>query len=407
MMETIKRHAFLLGLAAGVVVVSLAVALTVYLVYVAPNADMRGTLSGTRTRAKSLMSGRLFSQDLVKQMADQVEDRKKQHEELLNYIRGLGRQRKPLVDGLFPTSTDISLRHSFKTEYDKALEGFMQRLKATTPKRQAAKGKEPSEDWQKEVDRYRSFTMLVHAKQSFQRPDWIDRQDAPSMEMVRQSQEDVWLMEDIVEILAGMNAEVAKARKVEPKLANVPVKELIEIRVGGEAAVLQDSKMSGIGTRYRVVAATGGKPDEAAELPRAPTQSGRNPKPGFFEILPFRLAVVVEAQYAGELVRRLKGRETFLSCEAWQMKPITDVSFERSNDFMGASREDYGKEGLVRLEVVGESLVFMLPGGRVTALAKAPAAAATAGAKDAATDDEEGAATPVKKDAKKDAKKKP
>lgn len=399
MMETIKRHAFLLGLAAGVVVVSLAVVLTVYLVYVAPNADMRRTLSSTRTRAKSLMSGGLFSQDLVKQMADQVEGRKKQHEELLNYIRGLGRQRKPLVDGLFPTSTDISLRHSFKTEYDKTLEGYMKRLGATTPKRPAVKGKtstEANEELQKEIKRYQSFTMMAHPKQSFQRPDWIDRQDAPSMEMVRQSQEDAWLMEDIVEIIAVMNAEIAKARKVKPEVANVPIKELIEIRVGGEMAVLRDAKMSGFGTRYRPLTAPGVQVQEGAPLPPAPTLLGRNPKPEFFEILPFRMAVVAEAQYAGELVRRLKGRETFLSVEAWQMKPITDVSFERSNDFMGASREDYGTEGLVRLEVVGESLVFTLPGGRVTALAKAPAA----GAKKAATDEED-AATPAKKDAKR------
>ena len=35
------------------------------------------------------------------------------------------------------------------------------------------------------------------------------------------------------------------------------------------------------------------------------------------------------------------------------------------------SRDDYGRDGIALLEVVGESMVFQLPGGRVTTLAAA------------------------------------
>jgi len=48
------------------------------------------------------------------------------------------------------------------------------------------------------------------------------------------------------------------------------------------------------------------------------------------------------------------------------MWPITYASFQRADDLLAYRREDYGDEGVVRLQVVGESLIFQLEGGRVT-----------------------------------------
>jgi len=98
-----------------------------------------------------------------------------------------------------------------------------------------------------------------------------------------------------------------------------------------------------------------------------PTLSGRLSKPGFYLVLPFRLVVVIESRWSGELLRRLKGTESFLSVEAWHMKPIVPEAFERfRGSLLASSREVYGNGGVVLLEVVGESLVFQLAGGRVT-----------------------------------------
>jgi hypothetical protein len=82
--------------------------------------------------------------------------------------------------------------------------------------------------------------------------------------------------------------------------------------------------------------------------------------------------VVVESRYAGELIRRLKGTESFITVDAFRMKPVV----EGSRDVMGPDRKAYGSQGIVRLEVVAESLVFQLEGGRVTTPPPAKPAAA-------------------------------
>jgi len=392
MMETIKRHVFLVGLVAGVIVISLAVILMTYFMYVRPNAKTETVIKSTRSQAMALGKGKLFSKELVAQMAEHVERRQKQHEELLAYIKSLGAARKPLVDGLFPTSTDVSLRHAFKTAYDAALAGFVKRLGAgvpTLPTRKGSKKKKDIDDLAVAAAReaYRKFTMFAHPEQSFSRPPWVGSDKAPSLEVARAGQEDIWLMEDIVEIIAQMNADVVKEKQktdktVQPVVAHSPVKELVELQLGTALAILPNSEMQTIpGDRYRPAADAAGP---AARTGRAPTLSGRYSKPGFFQILPWRLTAVVESQYAGELVRRLKGRETFLTVEAWRLRPITDTSFERMRTLMADRRDDYGRDGIALLEVVGESMVFQLAGGRITTLVAAatpPAGQPAAGAK--------------------------
>lgn len=373
MMETLKRHVFLVGLVAGVVVVSLGVILAVYFVYTRPGSTMRQQIRSTKQRAEALLAGQVYTPELVTEMARQVDLRKKQYEDLINYIRGLGKARKPLVQDLFPNCADVNLRHTVKSAYDDAIMKFMKRLSAMAPLAPEKAGDagalraEPQEG-----------VMYASPKVTFVRPEWVEKAEAPTPQECRIGQENIWLMEDLVDILAKMNADLAPGNTT---LAGSPIKELLEIRLGSEAAVLANSKMPSLPTgRYVPDAptATGrsaAKPGEKAEVPRAATLAGRWSQSGFYRILPWRMTVVVESRYAGELIRRLKGAESFLSVDAVRERPVTDVSFDRSRDLLAPDRKAYGNRGIVRLEIVGESIIFDLEGGRVTVPPATPPAA--------------------------------
>ena len=368
MMETIKRHLFLVVLGAGAGVLVLAAALFAYFGVYVPNARLKDSYCRTFSRANAVQGSPIYTSELVAEMARQVDLRKKQYDEVLQFIRKAGAARKPLLEGVFPSTTDTGKRMSFKSKYDEALRGFMKRLGAVPP---------PGAD--KEAARTEGEgAMYVHPKLSFYRPDWVDRPEAPNMDLVRLGQENIWLMEDVVEIIAKMNEELRPSGRPRLAIADSPVKELDEIRISYDYATLSGSRMlSGAGRTMPplpVSARSEEKADKADKAekaetaekaeagPRAPTLAGRWSQPGFYEVLPFRLIVVVESRFAGELIRRLKGTESFITVDAFRMKPVV----EGSRDVMGPDRKTYGSQGVVRLEVVAESLVFQLEGGRVT-----------------------------------------
>jgi len=273
----------------------------------------------------------------------------------MEYIRKRGADRQPLVANLFPVSTDINLRHSFKAEYDAALAGFMKRLRAVPPPSTEERRGEPGVPTP--AADVPEGLMHVHPQVTFFRPDWVDRQEAPILDLCRLGQENIWLQEDLVGVIEEMCKALVDPNKKRVTLADSPIKELVEIRIGAEYAVLAGSRMpSGTG-RYRTAERSGGRP---------PTLTGLTSDPGFYLVLPFRLVVIIEDRYVGELLRRLKGTESFLTIDAWRAKFITDGSFERGREMMALQRDVYGPQGVVRLELTGESLVFQLPGGRVT-----------------------------------------
>jgi len=369
MLDMLKRHAFLFSLGGGVVVIAVAVIVLVYFLYMGPTAGIRGDLRSTRSQAKTLLGGTIFSDSLVDQMKVQVEQRQAQYGRLLDYLRRLGAERKPLVEKLFPTSTEISLRHSFKAAYDARLEQYMEKLNATLPMRPETRGKDKEaaaarlEDAREKAT---AHTMYAHPTSSFFRPEWVTEQEAPNLTICREGQEDIWLMDDLVDIMATMNKEgLAKKRgsggeeAVEAVIQHAPVKELIAIQIGGKYAKLEDVKMQATSSRYR-------PPETPGRGGRLATLSGRRSDLGFYKVLPWRLSVIIEAKYSGELIRRLRGTESLLSVEAYHIRPITDASFGGANDLLAYTRDDYGDEGVVRLEVVGESLILQLEGGRVT-----------------------------------------
>jgi len=354
MMEFVKRHAFLLALGAGFVVIAAAVLVTVQVGYRGSGSELEAKLARTEQAARALLASPLYGDKLIEKMSEEVKQRQARYEEILDYVRKLGHARKPLIEGLFPKSTDESLRHKFKAEYDPALDRLMKTLGASHP---LLPEDTPEAEKAGRLKKFEQATMFAHPQQSFVRPDWVDKAEAPTLDKCTVAQEDLWLMSDLVGIIAAMNADYLEGQPA--VIRNVPIKELVEIRIGAGVATLEGLRGGAGGVRYL--------PSSVPEGAVVPTLSGRLSKPGFYRVLPFRLAVVIESRRSGELLRRLKGTESFLSVDAWHMKPIVPEAFERFRGSLLASlREVYGTGGVVLLEVVGESLVFQLAGGRVT-----------------------------------------
>jgi len=372
MMEFVKRHAFLLALGAGFVVVAVVVLVTVQVGYRGPGSALEAKLARTERAARALAANPLYGDNLIEEMSTEVKQRQARYEEILDYVRKRGHARKPLIEEkLFPKSTDESLRHRFKAEYDPALDRFMKTLGAILPLLPQDVPEAEKAGW---LEKFEQATMFAHPRQSFVRPGWVDKAEAPTLDQCAVAQENLWLMSDLVEIIAAMNADYLGGQPA--VIRNVPIKELVEIRIGAGVATLEGSRGGVGGMRYR--------PSSVPEGAVVPTLSGRLSKPGFYLVLPFRLAVVIESRRSGELLRRLKGTESFLSVDAWHIKPIVPEAFERfRGSLLAPSREVYGTGGVVLLEVVGESLVFQLAGGRVTnppqtaAGSEAPAQVAT------------------------------
>jgi hypothetical protein len=376
-METIKRHLFLVALGGGVAVIALAVGLLTYFGYAAPNAKLQRSYDITQDLATKMKQSPIFTADLVADMAKQDDLRKSQYADLLSAIRKEGAARKPLVAGVFPTTTDSGKRLNFKNKYDVEIQRFAKELQAV-----------PAPYLEKDAVRAEEGLMYIHPKMSFYRPDWVEKAEAPSIEKVREGQENLWLMEDVVGIIKKMNEDLRAAdpqlKDQRPTQANSAVKEINEIRIGADYATLTGSKMSSSMGRYMLAAPQLRKADEKGDKkdakepekaeapPRAPTLSGRWSEPGFYQVLPFRMVLVVESRYTGELIRRLKGTESFISVAAVRIKPLGDNSKE-----MMAPRSHYGMhQAIDRLEVVAESLLFQLEGGRVTTAPAKPAAPA-------------------------------
>ena len=372
MMNFVKRHGFLLGLAGAFLIVVILVGLIVQFQYRRPSGKIRKQLDSAARQAKDLRSRPLYTEQVVADMVEEVAVRKERYQEVLDAIREMGSGREPLVEGLFPLSTDANLRHSFKAAYDDVLRGFAEHLGAVNPMVPVDASDAEKEE---KIEQIEKAAMYTDPKRAFFRPEWVDKPEAPSLAMCRQAQEDIWLMEDLVRIIADLNEEFLGEK---PAIRNAPVKELVEIRIGGPYAALEGSGMSAASGRYQMATLT----SRSGELSRAPTLTGRVSKQEFYRVLPFRLVVVVESRFCGELIRRLKGTESFFTVEAWHLEPIIEITFERSGGLLATEREEYGSASVVLLRVVGESLIFELQGGRVTTPKSEAVASAAALGKD-------------------------
>jgi len=351
MMDFVKRHLFLIGLGAGVFVVGAILLLGTQLMYRGPNVDMEQQLSSAGRRARDLTRGPLYNQAVVDELKTAVDQRRTRYEETLKYLAKRGHDRKVMVEDVFPMTTNTGLLHNCKAAYRASLEQLMKTLGAASPATATATEAE------KEVKRAEiaKSQMLVNPKFAFSYPDWVDKAEAPNLDLVRYAQEDLWLMEDLVSVVAQTNEANFPAEAEKRVIANAAVKELLEIRIGGEAATIEGSKGAG---RYRPAAANGET--------RQPTLTGRPSRPGFCLVLPWRMVVLADAEKFGDLLRRLRDHETFLTVDGIQVEPVTEATFSQAKSSAGAEIDQYGTGALVRLTVTGESLVFQLPDGRVT-----------------------------------------
>jgi hypothetical protein len=375
MMELLKRHLFLISLVAGTVVVSAAVIVLVLVFETWPAQTTQKAWEGVKGQVRTLDVARMVLPENVTQLAAQEGVEAKQYKGDLDWIKAQGKARTVVVEDLFPASTDIGLRHRFKNVYLGKLADLAKGLDAVPPPSYLEKTAEP--DAATHAEAAAKGLMYYHPDQTFVRPAWTSpaHTQAPSMEECRTGQEDLWLLEDLVAVLKKMNDDILASRE-DPKarertIKNSPIKELVTVRIGGQNAAMPGTPMTPFNERYVPVAdpKAGG---------RAPTLTGRWSLPdekekgevvkrGMYKVLPWRMVVVVESRYSGELTRRLKGRESFLTVAAAQERPIVEAMFEGgSRDWLAKDRQAYGPEGVVRLEIVGESLVFQLEGGRVT-----------------------------------------
>jgi hypothetical protein len=376
MMDTIKNHIFEVILSAAVLVVGLAVGLGSYLVYGGQAKQVRGDLDSAIAKATRLEGSTLYSDGLVQKVADQDKQRQKEYAALILYLKSMSAEsvRPPLVKNLFPRGADQLLFQQFKSAYDVKLKSFMTTLNAVKPTQTDDLIPGSTTTRSRTSDESLKAAMFADPKRSFVRPDWIELGTAPSMGQVRAAQEDLWLMDDLVSILASTNADalkqiMAKDPSATKSIGWAPVKELVEIRVGADVTA-PGGKAGGTVSRY-VTPVKGG----SAKL--GPLT--RTPVPGFYNVLPYRIEVIVDARYCGEVVRRLKDHETFLTVESWQVTPIlTDTALTRTKDLLALSLRDYGwrevekddrletqHATVVRLQIVGTSLAWTLEGGRV------------------------------------------
>jgi hypothetical protein len=202
MMDFAKRHLFLLGLGAGVFVLAVLILLFVQFGYRSPNAAMEAQLDGAVRRAQTLAGGTLYDEAVVEALKAAVQERRTRYEETLAYIAKRGRERKVLVANLFPTTTDTTLLHTCKTEYKAALDRFMARLGAVDP---TLPSDAPEAVKMAKLDEIGKAVMLVNPGYAFHRPEWVDKPEAPNLDLVRYGQENIWLMDDLVEIVARTN----------------------------------------------------------------------------------------------------------------------------------------------------------------------------------------------------------
>jgi hypothetical protein len=293
-----------------------------------------------------------------------------------------------LVPRIFPQYTDTTDILAFKTLYQRRLADLMQTLNAADPA-QLSGG---------------PIQVAMLAKpDAFYTAPWITAsgfaaEKAVVMANVRQSQDDLWLQQDICRAIKQTNDtyfETADAKKqaefLKVGVRTIPVavvKELQQIGIGPKydrtpvtgrsfsAAYVNNS------LRYRYVAgggpamggpALGGPPGapgkgEIAEVKddvRSPTLTGRasNNNGGRYKVLPFAIKVIADAGNYLELVRQLGGTRSFITVEDidFTIIPEADAAYHSANLALPQAADRlkvYGPRALAVVVITGESLVF-------------------------------------------------
>lgn len=335
----------------------------------------------------------LYTPEAAKKAAAAADYRDQQFKDIQKYVAQPKNVWDVLVPEVFPVYNEEKQRRllfEFRSRYVVKLQSFMPRMNAGDPESLsggvvgvALFAKAPS----------------TASAGSFYWDAWISpasgeppHNQVENQTALRESQDNLWLQEDIVDAVKRTNDLWFKSRDLpasEQTVANSVVKELHQIVIGraadeaaGAGGRSFASSYSGESTRYRFVAAgagSGGMPAVAGraapEAPgvRAPVPSGlaSNNNGGRFLVLPFMVTATVDGGNYLELVRQLGGTRSFITVESvdYAILPETEAGVKTLYLTQAGQRSLYGSRALATVVIRGSSLIFEATdkeGGRPT-----------------------------------------
>jgi hypothetical protein len=318
-----------------------------------------------------------YNPKAAEKAAEAAEYREKQLLDIQKYVAQPESVWDVLVPGVFPNYTARSQLFEFRTRYLTKLQSFLPRMNAGDPE-QLSGGVVG-------VALFAKAPTTANAG-SFYWGEWISPASAPpesretNQVNLRESQDDIWLQEDIVDAIRRTNDLWFGSREIPPgerTVANSVVKELREIIIGRAADDVSSARpfatsYAGDSPRYRYVTAGPGAGVGAGlgrllpEAPgvRAPVPSGlaSNNNGGRFLVLPFKLTVTADGGNYLELVRQLGGTRSYITVESvdFTMLPETEAGAKTLYLTQAGQRTLYGPRALATVVIRGASLIFEL-----------------------------------------------
>lgn len=413
-MSFVKRHLWL-AIILGVMVVLSVGAIVVLVLFQTKASARQGVLVKSQTMLRSIDS--YYKDETGEALVAAATFREKKLADIENYIRTQG-QWVPLMPGIMPPKLyykdEAGKRHSVEKD-----QGKFFRLDDAGGRQEIDPSKvsevQPSDvevytfrtlykanslqDLRKTLNAVvwdsarglidpatQSATMYVAADAFYKHP-WLDAPGLPRSEdevmlRLRESQDDLWLMDDIVAAIKRTNDTFFTLAQVPPEqqlLRYAVIKELHKIEIGAQTVGLGRGSSEGAASRYLYVEPPTGDAMAAEEKQteaKALTLSGRasdNAK-GRYRVLPFRVTVVADAGNAPELVRQITGTRSFITVLNVRYEMIPDVESQYRAYLLRSEMKTrhvvYGARPLVRMTLTCESLVFRLDKARPTVPAK-------------------------------------
>jgi hypothetical protein len=370
-MEFIKRQMWLV-VTVGVIVVLSAPSLVLWF----------GSRSKSEARIKVYKASRdkvskidqVVNSESVKYVKEAAAYRQQEREEILKS------QRKPqnwplLVAGVLPNYPGDTRVYEFKNKYNLQLKEFARMLGAVSDRELPTVGISGS---------------MLYKEEAFFKAQWIreptiNQNHQTVIEQLRESQDDIYIQEDIVQAIKRTNDLYFQAQGIAPEMqtiAKAVIKELHQIGIGRAYDRLPeinspraDAPVYQGGRRDRVVAdrpgALTGFGSSASEQvvetdKRAETLTGHatNNNGAKYKVMPFRLVVIADAGNFHELLRQLSGTRSFFVVESVRVDliPETDSAYKNYgltiSDSVASRLATYGPRPLAQVTVVGESLIF-------------------------------------------------
>ena len=370
-MSLVKRHLWLVVIL-GVMVVLSAGAVVLMVLFQGKAAARQAVLAKSQSVLQT-MGGAIYKDQTAEALVAAADFRKQKLADIENYIRTSG-QWTPLAPTIFDRHTDTDV-YAFRNAYKgRGFQELRQTLNAFVW--DSAKGL---------IDPEAQFATMYVAADAFHKHPWLDAPTLPRDEdevmlRLRESQDDLWLMQDIVGAIKRTNDMFFALAEVPPedqkKLEFSAIKELRRIDIGAQAVGLGRGGYEGATSRYLYIETpTGGATSASEEKQtdsKAMTLSGRasdNAK-GRYRVLPFRVVVVGDAGNAPELIRQLTGTRSFITVLNVRYEMIPDVETQYRSYLLRPEIKTrnvvYGSRPLARLTLTCESLVFRLDKARPT-----------------------------------------